>query len=125
MQLSAMFPFNILCAGVGYIYYWDWGPNSGANWLIGSDPDGVSRGIESENVETGTTNYTMCLNQVPSLIWGPVSVEVNGFSLKARRAGDFRVFNGEKQEWDSDSTLRVTCLDNFEVESTKSDSPPQ
>ena len=53
--------------GVGFIYYWDWGPNSGSNWLISSDAEGTNRGIESDNVETGSTNYTMCLNQVSIL----------------------------------------------------------
>ena len=55
-------PFVII--GIGFAYYWDWGPNSGANWLVSSNSDGTNRGIESDNVETGSTNYTMCLNQV-------------------------------------------------------------
>ena len=50
--------------GSGFIYYWDWGPNSGSNWLISSNSDGTNRGIESDNVESGATNYTTCLNQV-------------------------------------------------------------
>ncbi len=55
---------NNILTGAGFIYYWDWGPNSGANWLISSNSDGTNRGIESDNVETGATNYTMCLNEV-------------------------------------------------------------
>ena len=57
-----------------YIYYWDWGPNSGANWVVTNNPnDGTSRGIESANVEYGVVNRTICLNE-------------------ARQAGEFLVF---------------------------------
>ena len=35
--------------------------------------------------------------------------------FQAKRSGDFRVYNGEKQEWDFDSTFRVLCLDEPQV----------
>jgi hypothetical protein len=34
-----------------YVYYHDWGPNSGANWMIGLGEGSNSRGVESFNVE--------------------------------------------------------------------------
>jgi hypothetical protein len=63
-QVRNNFYFQIDTLGSGFIYYWDWGPNSGSNWLISSNSDGTNRGIESDNVESGATNYTTCLNQV-------------------------------------------------------------
>ena len=37
-----------------YIHFWDWGPKSGANWVVTNKPnDGTSQGIESANVEYG------------------------------------------------------------------------
>ena len=36
--------------------------------------------------------------------------------FQAKRAGDFRVYNGEKQEWDFDGTFRVLCLDEKIIE---------
>ena len=32
-------------------------------------------------------------------------------NFQAKRAGDFRVYNGERQEWDFDTTFRILCLD--------------
>ena len=27
---------HVATAGRYWLYYWDWGPNSGANWMVGS-----------------------------------------------------------------------------------------
>ena len=27
---------HVATAGRHWLYYWDWGPNSGANWMVGS-----------------------------------------------------------------------------------------
>ena len=77
-----------------YIYYWDWGPNAGANWVVTNNPnDGTSRGIESANVEYGAVNRTICLNE-------------------ARQAGEFLVFNSRTGSWENDRSLRVLCDPN-------------
>ena len=74
-----------------FIYYWDWGPNQGANWVMTNNPnDGSSRGIESANVEYNVVNNTMCLNE-------------------ARKAGQFRVFNAGTGLWENDRSLRMLC----------------
>ena len=59
-----------------FIYYYDWGPNSGANWMFSSEVrtlqgqvssrsvkvGATSRGVESANVEAGYTNHsTYCI----------------------------------------------------------------
>ena len=75
--------------GHGYIYYYDWGPNSGTNWMISSMPNGRSRNIESHNVEPGYTNKTMCLNE-------------------ALESGFFQVFNGKT--WVVDLTFKIFCI---------------
>ena len=74
--------------GTGYIYYYDWGPNSGANWMISELPNGSLRTIESPNVESGYSNNTMCFNE-------------------ALASGFFQVFNGDR--WVIDLTLKVLC----------------
>lgn len=77
-----------------FIYYWDWGPNNGANWVVTNRiNDGSNRGIESANVEYGVTNHTMCFND-------------------ARNAGEFRVFNSRTGVWENDRSIRVLCDPN-------------
>jgi hypothetical protein len=44
-----------------------------------------------------------------------IIVTVGTKIFQAKRAGDFRVYNGEKQEWDFDSTFRVLCLDEPKI----------
>ena len=59
-----------------FIYYYDWGPNSRANWMFSSEVrtlqgqvssrsvkvGATSRGVESANVEAGYTNHsTYCI----------------------------------------------------------------
>ena len=45
-----------------YIYYYDWGPNSGTNWMIGDRLGSSSRVLETFNLETrGKTSDTECI----------------------------------------------------------------
>ena len=75
--------------GQGYIHYYDWGPNSGTNWMVSRFLDDNSRNIESHNVEPGYSNTTMCLNN-------------------ALKSGFFQVFNGDN--WVVDLTFKVLCV---------------
>ena len=44
-----------------YIYYFDWGPNSGTNWMMGDRLGSSSRVLETFNLETkGKTTGTEC-----------------------------------------------------------------
>ena len=87
--MSAIFHL-VRFTGQGYIYYHDWGPNSGTNWMVSrSRSGGSSRSIESHNVEPGYSNNTMCLND-------------------ALKSGFFQVFNGDT--WVIDLTFKVNCL---------------
>merc|ERR1711915_139249 len=59
-----------------FIFYHDWGPNSGANWMFSNEVGSTNRGIESSNVEAGVTNHTQCLAEVgmtgrigPWMVW--------------------------------------------------------
>ena len=46
----------------GYLYYYDWGPSSGANWMFGEQPGETYRDIESPNMEArNKTLHTECL----------------------------------------------------------------
>ena len=79
-----------LFIGQGYIYYHDWGPNSGTNWMVSrSRNGGSSRSIESHNVEPGYWNKTMCLNE-------------------ALESGFFQVYNGNT--WVIDLTFKIKCI---------------
>ena len=80
----------IVFVGEGYIHYFDWGPNSGANWMVSRNfPNGNLRSIESFNVEPGYSNTTMCLSNTLN-------------------SGFFQVFNGDT--WVVDLTFNVVCL---------------
>ena len=80
----------IIFVGEGYIHYFDWGPNSGTNWMVTRNfPNGNLRSIESFNVEPGYSNTTMCLSN-------------------ALKSGFFQVFNGDT--WVVDLTFNVVCL---------------
>ena len=79
-----------LLIGEGYIYYHDWGPNSGTNWMVSrSRNGGSSRSIESHNVEPGYWNKTMCL-------------------IDALESGYFQVYNGNT--WVIDLTFKIRCI---------------
>ena len=32
-----------------YLYFWDWGPNNGANWIVGLDPQLKPRGTDIQD----------------------------------------------------------------------------
>lgn len=56
--------YNGLVSGTWYIYFWDWGPNSGQNWMISQDPQTQYRGIESPNLENLPASDGGCLHEV-------------------------------------------------------------
>lgn len=37
-----------------FLYFWDWGANNGANWMVGLDTRYNTHGIESANMENAT-----------------------------------------------------------------------
>ena len=43
-----------------YIYFWDWGVNSGAEWMVGHSPDSSVRGIRSTNLERSGA-FSVCV----------------------------------------------------------------
>lgn len=77
--------------GSNYLYYWDWGPNNGANWIVGFNPskkvdsnvknslmitivgylERRARGIESANLENATIT-NICAEKVQTV--GPFRV---------------------------------------------------
>ena len=66
-----------------YIYYYDWGPNSGTNWMIGDSLGSSSRVLETFNLETkGKTTGTECPVMVVGwpkiLVSAPVPLELIG-----------------------------------------------
>ena len=75
------------------IFYHDWGPNSGANWMFTSEVGTTNRGVESSNVEAGVTNHTQCL----------VEKGVEGV------LGPWKVWTGEGG-WQEDTLLTIECL---------------
>ena len=54
-----------------FLYYWDWGPNNGANWAIGLDPQLKARGIESASFENALYD-SICVTS--SQLIGPYKV---------------------------------------------------
>ena len=88
----------VIITGGSFIYYWDWGPNRGANWVVTNDPtNGSNRGIESPNVEYGVANNSLCLNE-------------------ARKEGEFSVFNARAGAWENDRSVmrvQIRILDNI------------
>jgi hypothetical protein len=46
-----------------YIYFWDWGVNSGQEWMVGHSPDSPVRGIRSTNME-GSGRGDVCVTDV-------------------------------------------------------------
>ena len=74
-----------------YIFYYDWGPNSGANWMFTNQIGSTERGMESVNVEFA--NQTECLAET----------ELQG------RQRVWMVWAGD-DGWEEDSLLRILCL---------------
>ena len=55
-----------------YIYYYDWGPNSGTNWMMGDTIGSNYRFMETENAETFNSSSTECLVSDNRLKWRSV-----------------------------------------------------
>ena len=65
-----------------YIYYYDWGPNSGTNWMMGDVVGSSFRIMESFNIEN---NATECLVNDFEVKWRNVNngdESLDGFSMK-------------------------------------------
>ena len=52
-----------------FIYYYDWGPNSGANWMISNTPGSNYRVLESENLEKRSLVSECLVTSGQSLQW--------------------------------------------------------
>lgn len=78
--------------GRNFLYFWDYGPNAGANWMIGLDPTRKPRGIESANVEN-STYLNICADD-------------------ANKVGPFKSWNRRNESWDEDWSLRLECYDH-------------
>ena len=46
-----------------FLYFWDWGPNNGGNWMVGLDTRYKARGIESSNLEEVMYENSICATQ--------------------------------------------------------------
>ena len=54
-----------------YLYFWDWGPNNGAQWMVGLDSSRKPHGIESASMEKVLFD-TIC--PLTAQLTGPFSV---------------------------------------------------
>ena len=57
-----------------WLYYWDWGPNGGTNWMVADKYWDNKRSLESQNLENHG-QFSVCvedLHQVgPMKVWNP------------------------------------------------------
>ena len=81
--------------GPNFLYYWDWGPNSGANWMVSDKFWETNRGIESYNLET-FPQQSIC----------PEDLHL---------VGPMKVWNSADRAWQTDWTLRLESF-NEEVD---------
>ena len=75
--------------GPNFLYYWDWGPNSGANWMISEKYWEGNRGIESYNLEDSSHN--VCAEDL-------------------HYTGPMKVWNRADRAWQTDWNLRLECF---------------
>jgi hypothetical protein len=71
-----------------YIYYWDWGVNSGQEWMVGHNPYSAVRGIRSTNQESDRAG-SVCVTDVAN--------PSQWFVLT------------EEEEWVQDETFSMQC----------------
>ena len=71
-----------------YLYYWEWGVNTGTEWMFGHSPFSSERGIRSDNLE-GLGEMSICFED-------------------AARVGDWHILT-EDNNWITDDTLRIEC----------------
>ena len=73
--------------GPNFLYYWDWGPNSGANWMVSDKYWETDRGIESYNLER-FPHHNLCAEDL-------------------HLVGPMKVWNSADRAWQTDWTLRL------------------
>ena len=75
--------------GPNFLYYWDWGPNSGSNWMISPKHWEGNRGMESYNLEN--SRHNVCAEDL-------------------HKTGPMKVWNTADRAWQTDWTLRLECF---------------
>jgi hypothetical protein len=77
-----------------YLYFWDWGVNSGQEWMIGHSPTSPVRGIRSVNVEGSPRDGSVCVTDVAKadqwMILTEANQWVNDDTFSLRCSGDVR-----------------------------------
>ena len=76
--------------GPNFLYYHDWGPNAGANWMVSEKYWESNRGVESYNLET-FHQHNICAEDV-------------------HRVGPMKVWNTADRAWQTDWSLRLECF---------------
>ena len=71
-----------------FLYYWEWGVNTGTEWMVGHSPFSSERGIRSDNLE-GLGEMSICFDD-------------------AEKVGDWHILT-ENNVWITDDTFRVQC----------------
>ena len=77
--------------GRHFIHYYDWGPNSGCNWMVSDNPLDSGRSVESGNVEYSDPAAN-CASEVRAHV------------------GPFRVQDPETGSWVEDPDLSIECV---------------
>ena len=76
-----------------FLYFWDWGPNNGGNWMVGLNPKYNAHGIESPNMEE-QLYQSICATNVQNI-------------------GPMKVWDRLFERWDVDNTLRFECYYSY------------
>ena len=76
--------------GPHFLYYWDWGPNSGSNWMVSQKYWETNRGIESYSLED-YPQHNVCAEDLHTV-------------------GPMKVWNTADLAWQTDWTLRLECF---------------
>ena len=59
-----------------YLFYWDWGPNNGANWIVGLNPGELTQGLCKVEVRD--------VNNYDGSLWS-IAWRCMGLNHRARR----------------------------------------
>ena len=92
-----------------WLYYWDWGPNGGTNWMVADKYWDNKRSLESQNLEN-QGQFSVCvedLHQVgPMKVWNPADGLDSQLPLFDTKAYNLC------RAWQTDWSLRVECYDD-------------
>ena len=77
-----------------FVYYWEWGVNTGTEWMLGHSPYSSERGIRSENMER-RGDLAICVSDVP-------------------KVGEWQIYT-EEEQWTTDDTFSVKCMENEDL----------